>query len=142
MKYRLKDEDLQRKLDALTDNKFSKSFEKSSEHVDVCKDYCEDFVICGVGVIRVRLYENSFEKVPEYDPNHWNEWPDVEPPEGVLMRVEVKYRDRDLDTPEPTFGKIRERTCARFTGEYWIRSDGSSILFQMDEIVRFRPWEE
>ncbi len=155
MKYRLKDKALQAKLDRLTDGEFSENL-----NIDGFGDGKHTLIFCGESVdglsvktdiggfpsqarrMTFTFCTDEIEEVPTYDPTRWNAWPDVEPPKGVLMRVEVKYRDRDLDTPEPTFGKVRERTCARFTGEYWIRSDGSSILFQMDEIVRFRPWDD
>ena len=144
-KYRLKDRALQKKLDEISGGDFSQKLQEKTPY-----QLTHTFVEVGFSREKgknTRWFTATFrpdeiEEVPTYDPTRWNAWPDVEPPKGVLMRVEVKYRDRDLETPEPTFGKVRERTCARFTGEYWIRSDGSSILFQMDEIVRFRPWEE
>ena len=65
MKYRFKDRALQEKLDAITDNSFSKSVEESADHISLCTDYCEDYVLFGIGVISIRLYGQAFEEIPE-----------------------------------------------------------------------------
>lgn len=153
MKYRLKDKYTQRLLDEISNGDFSVQLQKVSD--DMLSSLTGPGVNFG-GLARVvddrfrnlaprfsfRFHKDEVEEVPQYDPTKWNEWPEVEPPEGVLMRVEVKYRDRDLDTPEPQFWKIRERCCAIFNGSCWRHEDGSLILFQMDRLVRFRPWDD
>lgn len=140
MKYRLKDRDLQRKLDDITAGGFSKVLEKK---IDVTF-FCEEFLFLGAGSIRVRLFESAFEEVPEYDPNKWNLWPDVEPPQDVPLRIEVREPDKDLHTPEPRFGKIRKKACACFDGSDWCfwpgKPFGAYIDIEKGEVVRFRPW--
>lgn len=139
MKYRFKDRALQEKLDAITDNRFSKSVEKSADNISLRNDYCEDFVLFGIGVIRIRLYGQAFEEIPEYDPAAWNEWPSVQPPAHVLMRVEILTQRYDQDGPEPRGGRPRFRGCAKFDGQYWDFRDMAHL--SAGETVRFRPWE-
>ena len=138
MKFRLKDRALQKQLDAITKGEFSKVLEKGIDPTF----FCEEFLLLGVGAIRVRIYESALEEVPEYDPHAWNEWPDITPPEGVLLRIEVKGPDENLNSPEPRFGKVRERCCAKFDGQYWVRSNGLIVLLHGGETVRFRPWDD
>lgn len=140
MKYRFKDRALQEKLDAITDNRFSKSVEKSADHISLRNDYCEDFVLFGIGVIRIRLYGQAFEEVPQYDPTKWNEWPDVEPPEKTLLRIEIITERIGEGTPEPSGGKVRCRGCATYSHGFWML--GEKITVKPRETVRFRPWED
>lgn len=137
MKYRLKDRDLQRKLDDITAGGFSKVLEKK---IDVTF-FCEEFLFLGAGSIRVRLFESAFEEVLEYDPTKWNEWPCVTPPNDVRMRVEVLTKIEDEGTPDQRGGKVRYRGCASFFQGFWLfGKDNCSLNF--GETVRFRPWED
>lgn len=138
MKYRFKDRALQEKLDAITDNRFSKSVEKSADHISLRNDYCEDFVLFGIGVIRIRLYGQAFEEIPEYDPAAWNEWPDVEPPRNKLLRTEILTERIDWDTPEPRGGQSRFKGSGIFDGTEWYFYDATTR--KEGETVRFRPW--
>lgn len=140
MKYRFKDRALQEKLDAITDNRFSKSVEKSADHISLRNDYCEDFVLFGIGVIRIRLYGQAFEEIPEYDPAAWNEWPSVEPPPNTLLRIEVVTEQIGKGTPEPSGGKVRCRGCATYERGFWML--GEKIIVRPKETVRFRPWDD
>lgn len=84
---------------------------------------------------RTEIFQLSeIEAVPEavhkYNPHGWNDFPDVEPPEGVWMRVE--WREG---------GELR-RGVARYvawgdTNEYVWMDQG--IIKDVD---RFRPWED
>lgn len=142
MKYRLKDRALQEKLDEISDGDFSKRLQdpaKSEKGLAVAYGNFLD----GKGLQHLSLFlASEVEKVPEYDPHAWNEWPDVTPPKGVLLRIEVKGPDENLNSPEPRFGKVRERCCAKFDGQYWIRSNGLIVLLHGGETVRFRPWDD
>ena len=98
MRYRLKDRELQRKLDEATDGEFSRRLQNDRERMD-------GMILIGcMGMIEDRRRHNhtklqrmtlcfaldEIEEVAEYDPHGWNIFPEVEPPEGVLMRVECR----------------------------------------------------
>lgn len=132
--YRLRDRKLQQKLDELSHGAFSEMLKtmgkfmatKSTTHVQL-----------GESRFTVTLHKQDFEISPEYNPNAWNVYPDVTPPEGVMMRVE-----RD------DYGTVR-RDCAIFeNGKWLLTEDGkasvdSNGLYNVtfDDVKRFRPWE-
>lgn len=99
MTFRLKDKNLQVQLDALSDGDFSK-----------------------------RLQHANHDDGIRYNPHGWNAFPEVEPPEGVLMRVECNQM----------------KTCLVFENGYWRYPSGES--FENYEfafpVKRFRPWDE
>ena len=118
MKYRLKDRVLQKKLDDLTDGEFSTQLSKwkDSQRPIPCKLY---------------IFESELEQIQEYNPKDWNNYPDVTPPEGVLMRVEFVYDG------------ILRRNCAIFeNGAWYIAADRKALYdFTIDNVKRYRPWE-
>ena len=77
------------------------------------------------------LYEHEIEAIQEYNPKDWNNYPDVTPPEGVLMRVEFVYDG------------ILRRNCAIFeNGAWYIAADRKALYdFTIDNVKRYRPWE-
>lgn len=131
MTWHLKDRELEEKLIAIDSNfcvrlhntcerKFrDEKDEKQKVYVLFSSDNC----------FLGRLYfkRKVLEDVPEYDPNKWNEYPAVTPPEGILMRVETD----------------RFRDCAIFKDGYW-----QSELFGepngrfQAEVECFRPWDD
>lgn len=129
MRYRLKNRALQAALDKATDGAIS----------ELLMD-CEGVELEVNGV----KLEVEAEEVKEFDPTKWNLWPDVEPPKGVPLRLEVREPDEDLDTPEPRFGKIRKKACACFDGNDWFywpgRGFSSYVSIEKGDVVRFRPW--
>lgn len=134
MRYRLKDKELQRKLDELSDGDFSARLHKERELIkDSFKKEPRLHVLWfGEGSqFSAALYADMLEEVREYDPHGWNDFPEVEPPEGVLMRVE--WRE----------GVELRRGVARYVAwgdnkEFvWMGERG--IIRQVD---RFRPWDE
>lgn len=129
MRYRLKNRALQAALDKATNGTFS----------ELLLD-CEGVEIEVNGV----KLEIEPEPLKEFDPTKWNEFPGVEPPQDVPLRLEVREPDEDLDTPEPRFGKIRKKACACFDGNNWFywpgRSFTSYISIEKGDVVRFRPW--
>ena len=157
MKYRLKDRALQEKLDALSNGEFTKNLHSWSEEKDggESKIWCsywgknihwetwdemeEETYQGKTPQFEVWFYFSDLEEVPEYDPHKWNEWPDVEPPAHVLMRVEILTQRFDQDGPEPRGGRPRFRGCAKFDGQYWDFRDMAHL--SAGETVRFRPWE-
>lgn len=75
MKYKLKDAKLQRKLDEISGGDFSESLDR--------------WGVCG-GPFAIIIHPEVLELKDGYDPNDWNNYPEVTPPEGVLMRVECE----------------------------------------------------
>ena len=132
MKRRLKNRELNEILDAMSGDCFSASLNKADFDRSLKAFSFESWFF---------VDPEQTEMIPdEYNPEDWNEWPETTPPEGVLMRVEVKEPDENLQSPEPRFGKVRERCCAKFDGQFWIRSNGLIVLISAGETVRFRPW--
>ena len=134
MKYRLKDRELQRKLDEISDGDFSARLHKERELI---KDSFQKeprlhvlwFGECSQ--FSAALYADMLEEVREYDPHGWNDFPEVEPPEGVWMRVE--WRE----------GVVHHRAVARY--EVW--GGGKEFLWVSDkriirEVDRFRPRDD
>ena len=70
----------------------------------------------------------------KYNPNAWNKWPDVTPPEGVWMRIDCKNGDKLV---------AYYRVFDRGNGE-WISPRGNyySKFYTVPKFVRFRPWDE
>lgn len=141
MKYRLKDRELQRKLDALSDeNRFSDHLQRECESV---KKWGSTFIQVFFGPV-AEPFGMSFtanfrlcdiEEVREYDPHAWNKYPEVEPPKDVWMRCENVYGSE----PERL-----ERFAARYTSQYedgeWVDAWFSNGLRR--DVTSFRPWDE
>lgn len=140
-KYRLKDQELQKHLDAISDGDFSRQIEGNLQNIrgrgTTDADYRLFFgELPGryeiVNRFSMLLYEHEIEVFEEYDPNNWNNYTDVTPPEGVLMRVEFIY-----------VGILR-RNCAIFENGAWhITAEGKADYdhLTLDDVKRFRPWE-
>lgn len=140
-KYRLKDQELQKHLDAISDGDFSRQIEGHLQHIKGRGTTDADYrLFFGelpgryeiVNRFSMLLYEHEIEVFEEYDPNDWNTFPDVTPPEGVLMRVEFIY-----------VGILR-RNCAIFENGAWhITAEGEADYdhLTLDDVKRFRPWE-
>lgn len=60
----------------------------------------------------------------EYDPKNWNEYPKITPPPDVMMRVECEGR---------------YKLGAKFYSEIGWRDPYGNCV---DDVVRFRPWED
>lgn len=144
MKYRLKNREFQQELDKLSNGEFSKELQEQRGMYSP-RPFIEDklLIICCDDrdnvVVQMRIPYDEIEEINEYDPNTWNSYPEVTPPEGVLMRVECDG-DRKL------------RTCLVFKNGQWHyesgvrfgnREDGAYYDHERGLIVvrRFRPWE-
>ena len=101
--YRLKDRKLQEKLDELSNGTFSEMLKTMGRFL-VEKPATN--IQLGESRFTVTLFKEDFVIAPEYDPNDWNVFPDVTPPEGVMMRCIIKTPGRNLDGPEPELPKI------------------------------------
>lgn len=124
-KYRLKDAELQAKLDELTNGEFSASLKGNVEPTD----YYRRFNVDGIGVISVMLNSSCLEERFDYDPRSWNPFPEVTPPEGVLMRVEFIWNDGSPG-----------RCCGKLWNGVWVSSDDLNL--EIECVKRFRPWED
>lgn len=138
MKYRLKDRELQKKLDEISDGDFSARLHKERELIkDSFKKEPRLHVLWfGEGSqFSAALYADMLEEVREYDPHKWNEYPEVTPPKDVWMRCENVYGSE----PERL-----ERFAARYTSQYedgeWVDAWFSNGLRR--DVTSFRPWDE
>lgn len=125
--YRLRDRKLQQKLDELSNGAFSEMLKTMGRFL-VEKPATN--IQLGESRFTVTLFKEDLEIAPEYDPNDWNAYPDVTPPEGVLMLVEC------IDEDDKTF-----KTCAEYVGDgygaYYWRNE-----YEIDvPVKRFRPLE-
>lgn len=145
MTWHLKDRELEKKLNELSKGEFSKNLHQyDDEHfasfcgeiISLTEDCGYEFdESAGKGVYRQSQFlfffnNDAIEEVPEYNPNGWNEFPAVTPPEGVWMRLEICP-----DSPEAG------RVCAKFKNGKWFLDDGTVENFG-DYPARFRPWSE
>lgn len=139
--YRLKDRALQEKLDELTDGDFSKGLaetmnedQSSLPHISVdCGKWINPQAHERFALFRFRIFlgKDEIEAIPVYDPKAWNEYPAVEPPEGVWMRLEVEFCGKKYGHK------------ARFSSGSW-RDDWNVFAWEkpLQRTVRFRPWDD
>lgn len=85
-------------------------------------------------VAAIQLLSKDIEPYIEYDPNDWNPYPEVMPPEGVLMRVEGRNGDCIF------------RFSAVFKEGIWCSEDEvpekvKELGWEIEGVKRFRPWE-
>ena len=87
-----------------------------------------------VGNIRVEisLDKADVEFVHEYDPNDWNEYPNVKPPYDVMMRIEMYI------------GLGFAGFFKHFVeGDQWCYANGSPMPKEYsNNVKRYRPWED
>ena len=135
MKYRLKDQETQKKLDDLTQGEFSKRLDEIKE-----SDFLSDVVRIrlGSGNVGYGSYTPRFtfaftrnELEDAYDPRTWNKYPDIKPPVGIWMRTE--YVSRVTGETIRTAARYEE-----FEGNYYWFDE---LDFET-EVDRFRPWED
>ena len=140
MGYRLRNKELQKKLDEIS----AGSFPFSEALDEECQEYFSSqirhsliLVAFGQTPLNTHAFSASFhpnevEKFKEYDPNEWNDYPTVTPPENVLMRIDAG-------------------DAGKFCGYYGVFGDGPCWVHQNGVIFpeatskavkRFRPWEE
>lgn len=139
MRYRLKDRELQKKLDELTNGDFSKGLaetmnedQSSLPHISVdCGKWINPQAHERFALFRFRIFlgKDEIEAVPVYDPKAWNEYPAVEPPPGVWMRLETE------------FGGKKYGHKAQFVFGSW-RDAWNEPVNSQSLKVRFRPWDD
>ena len=76
------------------------------------------------------ISKKEIEPIEEYDPHAWNNYPEVTPPVGILMRAEGHYR----------YGGIFKGAAAWDNG-VWLPLEP---MTEPEDIMidRFRPWDE
>lgn len=136
MKYRLKDRELQRKLDELSDGDFSRQLASNKKRIFAELNFLKQMILWfrkSEGPFHaLMITPDMVEKVREYDPHGWNDFPEVEPPEGVWMRVE--WRDG-------------RKACAKYRlfieGGSWCDVNGGAWPEAYSQsVARFRSWDE
>lgn len=80
------------------------------------------------------FYELSFprsiiEEVVAYDPKGWNDYPEVTPPERVLMQIEGRDGDGDAF-----------HFSGYFKNRMWVDEYGYALAMNIYTVERFRPW--
>lgn len=134
-KYRLKDQELQRKLDAISGNDFSKRLNDTADVWANNPDVVSIAWETGLGkqtLFKVWIPRSDIEEIPKYDPTKWNYWPDVEPPYDVPLRVELVKRTDDKVV-------VTDRGCASYRPGTW---KGMKIPSWTTGGIRFRPWDD
>ena len=127
MKYRLKDRELQKKLDEISNGGLSRMLGRLPYYTTQSSE--PDFLHFSKNPhLMLEVTSDMLESLREYNPHGWNSFPEVEPPEGVLMRVECNQL----------------KTCLVFENGKWRYPSGES--FENYEfafpVKRFRPWDE
>lgn len=148
-KYRLKDQELQKKLDEISDGEFSKNLHKFDENhfasywgktifftinEDDDGEELEESKHIREPQFGVWFNIGEIEEVPEYDPNAWNSFPEVTPPEDVLMRVETVVGDTFRGYFHTFPDGVGRWCCVCFTPRHM-------PLHETEKVKRYRPWE-
>lgn len=79
----------------------------------------------------VGIKKNAILVKETYDPNKWNNYLQVTPPDGVLMRIEGFFKS----APHAI---VRE--AARYQDNRWILSNTYGLAEDI-QVTRFRPWD-
>lgn len=127
MIFRLKDRELQKKLDEISNGGLSRMLGRLPYYTTQSSE--PDFLHFSKNPhLMLEVTSDMLESLREYNPHGWNSFPEVEPPEGVLMRVECNQM----------------KTCLVFENGKWRYPSGES--FENYEfafpVKRFRPWDE
>ncbi len=126
MRFRLKDRELQKKLDEISNGGLSRMLGRLPYYTTQSSE--PDFLHFSKNPhLMLEVTSDMLESLREYNPHGWNSFPEVEPPEGVLMRVECNQM----------------KTCLVFENGKWRYPSGES--FENYEfaftVKRFRPWD-
>lgn len=129
--YRLRDRKLQQKLDELSHGAFSEMLKTMGRFL-VKKQATN--VQLGESRFTVTLFREDIEIAPEYDPNDWNSFPEVMPPEDVLMRVETVGGDKFRGYFHTFPDGVGRWCCVCFTPRHM-------PLHETEKVRRYRPCE-
>lgn len=132
MTWHLKDRELEKRLnDLLGANEFTEALNQASSLIGIKSTITVKF---GPNTGHIKGSFRCYFEVDElinigYDPHTWNEYPEVTPPEGVLMRVEC---DGNL------------HTALVYKNNRWQFESGENFqgFERIYKVKRFRPWED
>lgn len=128
MKYRLKNKELQDKLEAI-DPEFGERLSFYSGRWD--NDKFALLLPCEGVAITLKISSSAVAEVPEFDPSKWNIWPDVLPPKTGYYRAE--YKD----------GSFTKKAAVMWDGYKWILKPGVYfIIGGPNNKLRFKPWDD
>ena len=135
MTWHLKDRELEKKLieiapdfvDSLNESLKLGEYEENSWTYRVLFGPYEDCY-----KFEMHVYDDELEELPEYNPKGWNEFPNVEPPYNVMMRIEM-YNGLGLAGFYKHF----------IEGDQWCYANGAPLpQAYSNSVKRFRPWED
>lgn len=88
--WKIKDPELKRKMNQfISDEGINQLCKKQMEGISKCIFFFED------SGVSIRIDKSFFEEFPEYNPDGWNPFPEVNPPEcGEYL---VTFKDEDAD---------------------------------------------
>lgn len=142
MKYRLKDKCTQKRLDEISSGDFTERLQESVSDVVPCV-----VVMFGEFPHYTATFDRKeIEEIPAiYDPTIWNEWPNVEPPHNVLMRVEIfpkgdYLKERITPCSDNAYAR-RVLTCARWVDWWRLTDTDEKIDPRKIDRLRYKPWE-
>lgn len=87
-----------------------------------------------VSLWKVALRKSDIEIENPYNPNGWNDFPEVQPPEGVLMRIETEGGRKFCGYFHTFPDGVGRWCCVCFTPRHM-------PLRETEKVRRFRPWE-
>ena len=135
MTWHLKDRELEKVFEAYSGGNFVNALNYSIENENIDSDFIV-YVEFGREFLGPDFAENclcfrtdELEEVCEYNPHGWNEYPNVIPPEGVLMRVEC---ENNL------------HTALVYKNNRWQFESGENFqgFERIYKVRRYRPWNE
>ena len=139
MTLHLKDKELEEKLNELSDGEFLKNLQEQEDGHFISRfgpkfttvKFSKPTKVEEIPRFSVLFWGGEVEYIPEYNPDDWNDYPDVTPPEGVVMRIELK----DGSKFGAYFRHFEDGDC-------WCHPDGKLMpKVYSDNVARFRPWE-
>ena len=137
MTWHLKDRELEKNLIEI-DTEFLSKLNTVCEILDTNKDGdIYKYQACvvklnhhGKTIGELFLTGGDIEYKTTYNPYAWNPYPEVTPPEGVWMRLEICPGSEDSG-----------RMGAKYVNGKWLLDDGAIANFG-NYPARFRPWED
>lgn len=122
--YRLRDRKLQQKLDELSKGTFSELIATSGA-IFARED--KSLLKLGNGRFIVVLHKEDFEAI--YNPDAWNNYPEVTPPEGIPLRIQISR------------GHALIRFFAYYKDSRFYDAEGRLIHIDKRDDVQFKSWE-